>query len=62
MQSGDYIKDLELKKKFDGVVYKRRTKAEYLDVLNNHVLTHFEDEQVGNEIKRALDYYFYKTP
>ena len=48
---------VELKKKFDGIVYKRRTKARCQEVLNDIYSARFKDEQVGKEILYALNYY-----
>lgn len=48
---------VELKKKFDGVVYKSRTMATYKDILSNIHDADFEDRQVGKEIKYLLEYY-----
>ena len=48
---------VEFKKKLDGIVYKRRTKAVCKDVLNDIGHCSFKDEQVGNEIRYALSYY-----
>ena len=48
---------VELKKKLDGMVYKRRTKARYADLMNNIEKVDFKDRQVGNEIRYALNYY-----
>ena len=48
---------VELKKKLDGMVYKRRTKARYADLINNIEKVDFKDRQVGNEIRYALNYY-----
>ena len=48
---------VEFKKKLNGVVYKRRTKAKYSDLLDNIKNAEFKDEQIGNEIKYAIDYY-----
>ena len=48
---------VEFKKKFDGVVYKRRTKARYIELLNDISKAQFKDEQIGNEIRYALDHY-----
>ncbi len=48
---------VELKKKLDGMVYKRRTKARYADLMNNIEKADFKDRQVGNEIRYALNYY-----
>ena len=49
---------VELKKKYDGIVYKRRTKAIYKDVLENIYDCSFTDKQIGEEIK----YYDKLTP
>ncbi len=54
---GDDPVYIELKKKLDGIVYKRRTKAFCDDVLNDISQASFRDEQVGNEIRYALNYY-----
>ena len=48
---------VELKKKFDGIVYKRRTKAACDDVLNDIYSASFKDPQVGKEMLYALNYY-----
>jgi len=48
---------VELKKKLDGMVYKRRTKARYADLMNNIEKADFKGRQVGNEIRYALNYY-----
>ena len=48
---------VELKRKFDGVVYKQRTKATYKDVLNNIYDCEFDDKQVGKEIKYLFSIY-----
>lgn len=48
---------VEFKKKLDGVVYKRRTRAILKDVLDDINSARFEDEQIGNEIRYALSYY-----
>lgn len=48
---------VELKRKFDGVVYKQRTKATYKDVLNNIYDCEFDDKQVGKEIKYLFGIY-----
>jgi SPX domain protein involved in polyphosphate accumulation len=48
---------VEFKKKLDGIVYKRRTKARYMELLNDISKASFKDEQIGNEIRYALDYY-----
>ncbi|MBR2788006.1 MAG: polyphosphate polymerase domain-containing protein [Erysipelotrichaceae bacterium] len=48
---------VEFKKKLDGIVYKRRTKAICKEVLEDIAHCSFKDEQVGNEIRYALSYY-----
>ena len=48
---------VELKKKYDGIVYKRRTKAKSKDVLNDIYNCDFKDKQVGEELRYALKYY-----
>lgn len=48
---------VELKKKLDGIVYKRRTKAYAGEVLNDIYECRFSDPQVGKEIRYALQYY-----
>lgn len=48
---------IELKKKFNKVVYKRRTKVNYHDVLEDISKCDFSDKQIGNEIKYASNYY-----
>ena len=48
---------VELKKKYDGIVYKRRTKARYQDLLEDIYGCSFEDRQIGEEIRYALKYY-----
>lgn len=52
----DYVQ-VELKKKYDGIVYKRRTKAKYKEVMDDIYNAQFKDEQIGKEIKYFLDYY-----
>ena len=47
---------VELKKKYAGIVYKRRTTAKYQDVLKGISECDYADEQIGNEIK-----YFYES-
>lgn len=47
----------EIKKKLNGIVYKRRTKAKYKDLMNNILTCAFEDKQVGEEIKYFAKYY-----
>ena len=53
---------LEFKKKLDGVVYKRRTKAACGEVLSDISHCRFDDEQVGKEIRYALNYYGNLSP
>ena len=53
----DDVVFVEFKKKLDGIVYKRRTKAKYKDVFNDISKTQFEDEQIGREIMYALEHY-----
>ena len=48
---------VELKKKLDGIVYKRRTKGISSELINNINECKFSDPQVGNEIRYALRYY-----
>ena len=48
---------VELKKKLDGIVYKRRTKAYAGEVLSDIYECRFSDPQVGKEIRYALQYY-----
>lgn len=48
---------VELKKKFDGVVYKSRTMATYKEILSNLRDSDFDDKRIGKEIKYLLDYY-----
>ena len=48
---------VELKKKFDGIVYKRRTKAICEEVMKDLRTCTFKDPQVGKEIRYFLDYY-----
>lgn len=47
----------EIKKKLNGVVYKRRTRAKYKDLMNGVLTCEFEDKQVGAEIKYFAKYY-----
>ena len=54
---GDQKVFVELKKKFDGVVYKRRTEAPCDDALKDIRSCSFKDPQVGKEILYALNYY-----
>ncbi len=53
---------VELKKKLDGIVYKRRTKAIYKDVIDDIYTCRFDDEQVGKEISYVLDHYGKLSP
>ncbi|MBQ2078389.1 MAG: polyphosphate polymerase domain-containing protein [Erysipelotrichaceae bacterium] len=53
---------VELKKKYDGIVYKRRTQVCCKDVLNDIATCHFKDSQVGKEILYALNYYGKLSP
>ena len=55
--TGDEMVFVELKKKFDGIVYKRRTKASSVQLLDDIYRCQFKDPQVGKEILYALDYY-----
>ena len=54
---GDEPVFVELKKKFDGIVYKRRTKALSRQLLTDIYHCSFKDPQVGKEIMYALNYY-----
>ena len=47
---------VEFKRKLDGIVYKRRTKALNPDTLDIYHCD-FTDMQIGNELKYALKYY-----
>ncbi len=53
---------LEFKKKLDGIVYKRRTKVICEEALEDIYHSCFKDEQVGNEIRYALNYYGRLSP
>ncbi len=53
---------VEFKKKLDGIVYKRRTRAVCREVLEDIDHCSFKDEQVGNEIRYALNYYGKLSP
>lgn len=55
--SDDEMVFVELKKKLDGIVYKRRTKAKCIDVIKDIYNCEFKDKQVGKEIIYALNYY-----
>ena len=61
IRSYGQIKDnkvyIELKKKLNGTVYKRRTKTNYLDALNSVGTAECDDKQVGEEIKYFIEYY-----
>lgn len=48
---------IELKKKFDGIVYKRRTTTSYVNALNNIATAKCDDKQIGEEIKYFIEYY-----
>ena len=48
---------VELKKKYDGIVYKRRTKGVCGALLKDIGKAEFKDPQVGKEIRYALSYY-----
>lgn len=58
----DELVFVEFKKKLDGIVYKRRTRAVYRDVLNDICSCSFRDEQIGNEIRYALNTYDHLSP
>lgn len=47
---------VEFKRKLDGIVYKRRTKALYPEILDINNCD-FTDKQIGKELKYALKYY-----
>ena len=53
---------VEFKKKYDGIVYKRRTKAPYEQALTDIYSSDFLDRQVGEEIRYALQYYGHLSP
>lgn len=58
--SEDYPIYLEIKKKYDGIVYKRRTKMRYADALNylnNGIKPDLEDSQILNEIDYFLSFH-----
>ena len=48
---------VELKKKFDGIVYKRRTRALCADLLKDVESSAFEDPRVGKEIRYVNEHY-----
>ena len=50
----DNLVFVELKKKYDGIVYKRREKVNYLDI-NNYL--NFSSSQIGQEINYFLRFY-----
>lgn len=52
----DYV-FVEIKKKMNGIVYKRRTQAIYQELMDNIKTCEYKDKQIGDEIKYALDYY-----
>ena len=54
---GDDRIQVELKKKYDGIVYKRRTTARYCEVLGDIYRCAFADEQIGKEIAYFLKYH-----
>lgn len=56
-EKDDELVFVEFKKKFDGIVYKRRTKAAYKAVLEDIDHCEFQDEQIRKEIRYALNYY-----
>lgn len=48
---------VEFKRKLDGIVYKRRTKARCCELLDDIKSAQFKDEQIGKEIRYAIDQY-----
>jgi len=48
---------VEIKRKYDGVVYKRRTSAKYGELICNINNCEFKDSQITNEIKYFLNKY-----
>lgn len=48
---------VELKKKYDGIVYKRRTRALCGQLLQDIGKAEFKDPQIGKEIKYAVSFY-----
>ena len=54
---GDDMVFVELKKKYDGTVFKRRTEAKADEVLKDIRHCEFKDKQVGEEIRYALQFY-----
>lgn len=48
---------VELKKKYDGIVYKRRTKARYGELMEDIRNCEYKDPQVAGEIRYVLDLY-----
>ncbi len=53
---------VEFKKKYDGIVYKRRTLTPYAQALKDIYRSDFLNRQVGEEIRYALQYYGHLTP
>ncbi len=53
---------VEFKKKYDGIVYKRRTVAPYAQTLKDIYSSDFLDVQVGDEICYALQHYEHLMP
>lgn len=53
---------VEFKKKFDGIVYKRRTKALCKDVIDDIYTCQFADKQISDELKYALSHYEHLHP
>ena len=53
---------VEFKKKFNGIVYKRRTKARCGQALKDIYQCEFADKQVSNEIRYALSHYEHLHP
>ena len=53
---------VEFKKKYDGIVYKRRTKTRYKEALTDIRSCSFQDEQIGKEIRYALEHYDRLSP
>lgn len=50
---------LELKKKFDGIVHKRRIALNYDEILDlNNIQTYMSKTQIGKELKWTLDFYY----
>lgn len=54
---------IELKKKYKGIVYKRRIQMKYRDALLFLAgQTHLNNSQIGNEIKYFIQYYQFLVP